>query len=181
MFSAWPQLKDFCGDSQPVNRRCAPVFRHGRACKVGNIHLSSEGSRLSSRRSHRSLPPGKRHRRPQMHSREWEVRGTSLSTEEREAERRKTHLVTAAACFPDRREIEATATPFDAPSRRLKTPGPFFRGRGRTAISRRRLSQSSHAQWQSPVVGPDGYPRPPESVLTRHSRRRRSCPTPDAS
>jgi hypothetical protein len=41
----------------------------------------------------RRLLPAKRHRCPQNHSREWEVQWTSLSTEEREAERRKTHLV----------------------------------------------------------------------------------------
>ncbi|HXO70759.1 MAG TPA: hypothetical protein VN838_17500, partial [Bradyrhizobium sp.] len=44
-------------------------------------------------RFHRMLlSPGKRHRCPQIASREWEVRGTSPSKEEGAAERRKTRL-----------------------------------------------------------------------------------------
>ena len=43
---------------------------------------------------------GKRHRRPQNPLREWGVRGTSLSTEEREAERRKAHLGNGRGLFP---------------------------------------------------------------------------------
>src|SRR6185295_11049251 len=53
------------------------------------------------------FPPGKRHRCPQIPSREWWVHKTSLEKKRgrRNAERRT--LVTAAACFPDRRETEA--------------------------------------------------------------------------
>src|SRR4051812_37884542 len=43
---------------------------------------------------------GERHRCPQMPSREWEVRGTSPSKEEREAERRKAHLGNSRGLFP---------------------------------------------------------------------------------
>jgi hypothetical protein len=56
---------------------------------------------------------GERHRCPQIASREGEVRRTSLSKEEREAERRKAHLgVTAAAYFQDCLETEAHGNAF---------------------------------------------------------------------
>src|SRR3954471_20766212 len=67
------------------------------------------------------LPRAERHRCPQIYLREWEAQGTSLSIKRgrRNAERRT--LVTAAACFPDRRETEAHGNAFRRPPRRLKT------------------------------------------------------------
>ncbi len=41
------------------------------------------------------------------------------------------------------------------------------------ALSHTFIQPASSHRRQSPVVGPDGDPRPPESVLTRHGRRRR--------
>jgi hypothetical protein len=46
------------------------------------------------------LSPAERHRCPQIPSREWEFQGTSLSKEEREAERRKAHLGNGRGLFP---------------------------------------------------------------------------------
>jgi ribosomal protein L32 len=53
------------------------------------------------------LPPGKRHRRPQIPLRELGFQKTSLDKKRgrRNAERRT--LVTAAACFPNCRKTEA--------------------------------------------------------------------------
>jgi hypothetical protein len=50
--------------------------------------------------------------------------------------------------------------------------GPCFLGRGLCRFPRFGLSQSSRFR-QSPVVGPDGDPRPPGSVRARHVRGRR--------
>src|ERR1700710_2412430 len=105
----------------------------------------------------------------------------------RSAERR-TLSVETAACFPDRREIEATATPFDAPSRRLKTPGPRFRGLGRPKPRRfRRLPVPVQpTPVADPVMGrtvtqglPSAWGTPPTpagAAPTSRSKRPRNAP-----
>jgi hypothetical protein len=71
----------------------------------------------------------KRHRCPQIPSREWEVRGLP-PTKGREAERRKAHHNRAAACFPDCRKTEAHGNAFQRPAGATSsTLGPFFRHR----------------------------------------------------
>jgi hypothetical protein len=70
-----------------------------------------------------------------------------------------------------------TATPFGAPSRRLKT---LVRSSGDVAtlgdFAPHACPRPASSQWQSPVVGPDGNPGPPEPVLARHNLRRRIRP-----
>ncbi len=108
------------------------------------------------------LTPGKRHRCPQIPSREWEFQKTSLDKKRgrRNAERRT--LVTAAACFPDRRETEAHGNASQ------RSVAAFFKTSVRSSGD---LAHGDFAplpvpvqphQWQSPIMGPDGNPRPPE-------------------
>ncbi len=120
--------------------------------------------------------------------REWLGFGSSRK---REAERRKARLGSgAAACFPERRESAAAETPFDAPPRLFcpRDRASAFRPRSADDLRRGLASipaafaavhpfASSHLR-QSPVVGPDGYPRPPECARRRppHARRRRIPP-----
>ena len=128
--SAWSQFKDFCEESQPLKREkigrpreLRPSSPRMRGSSIPEspssaIHLASTLEYWVARSSramtgdraaatsllHRAV----RHRRPQIALREWEFSGPSLSIEKRggrNAARRT--LVTAAACFPDRRETEA--------------------------------------------------------------------------
>ena len=141
------------------------------------------GVRLARITSH--LHADKRHRRPQIPSRELGFRKPPLKRKRgrRNAERRT--LVTAAACFPDRRETEAHGNA----SRRsvaaiflasVRSPGDLGGpcGLEHGDFAPLRLSPSSQLQWQCPVMGPDGNPRPPECAERRppHARRRRSHP-----
>ena len=70
-----------------------------------------------------------------------------------------------------------TATPPGAPPRRLKT---LVRSSGDLAtlgdFAPHACPRPASSQWQSPVVGPDGNPGPPEPVLARHNLRRRIRP-----
>ena len=89
--------------------------------------------------------------------------------------------MSAAASPPDRRRPEAAETPFDAPPWRFLSPGPCFRARAlRYPAGFRPPSPvpSSRQKRQSPVVGPDDYPRPPEYAGLRlpHARRRHLPP-----
>src|SRR3954452_1269807 len=67
--------------------------------------------------------------------------------------------------------------PSDAPPRRLKT---LVRSSGDLAtlgdFAPHACPRPASSQWQSPVVGPDGNPGPPEPVLARHNLRRRIRP-----
>src|SRR3954451_12577894 len=92
----------------------------------------------------------------------------------RNAERRT--LVTAAAYFPDCRETEAHGNASQRPAAATSSSlGPDFRAQARASSPSRQafahLSpvSSSHLR-QSPVVGSDGYPRPPGSAFAKHSR-----------
>jgi hypothetical protein len=58
---------------------------------------------------------------------------------------------------PHRRQVYAVCDCYG----RFLSPGPCFLGRGAGRFPRFCLSQSSRFR-QSPVMGPDGYPRPPE-------------------
>ena len=96
--------------------------------------------------------------------------------------RRKTHLGNGRGLFPDCRRQRHTATPL----RRLRRgdffdPGTVLPAQARASSPSRQAFAhpspvpSSHLR-QSPVVGSDGYPRPPGSMLARHGRGRRIRP-----
>src|SRR5882757_11546636 len=74
-----------------------------------------------------------------------------------------------------------TATPLSVPPRRLLRPWDLTSERRREQarhpgrFPHPSPVSSSHLR-QRPVVGPDGYPRPPDAMLARHSRRRRIRP-----
>jgi hypothetical protein len=97
----------------------------------------------------------------------------------RNAERRT--LVTAAAYLPDCRKTEAHGNACSALRRGVLRPWSVLPGTWQpSAISRRTPVPVQPGYWQSPVVGPDGNPGPPEPVLARHNLRRRislqGCP-----
>src|SRR3954471_19418318 len=94
--------------------------------------------------------------------------------------------VTGRGVFPKRREQRHTATPV-----RRSTCGDFFvpgtvlpgRGEAFAMIPRAfalSLQPRPAIEGSAPSLGTDGYPRPPGSLLARHSRGRRidrqGCP-----
>src|SRR5882757_8969985 len=96
--------------------------------------------------------------------------------EKREAERRKAHLGNGRGLFPGLPGNRGTRQRLSA-SRRgdFFDPGTVLPARGEAcamipkafALS---LQSRPAIEGSAPLVGPDDYPRPPESVLARHSR-----------
>src|SRR3954465_1452753 len=91
--------------------------------------------------------------------------------------------VTAAAYFPDRRQTEAHGNASRRSVTAISVPGTGSSERGREQARHpgrfpHPSPVSSSQLRQRPVVGTDGYPRPPECPEGRplHARRRRSHP-----
>jgi hypothetical protein len=146
--------------------------RHGRISRCTHTGISRASATLMSAAS-RELRARKRHRRPQIASRVWEFQGASPSFKEREAERRKAHLGNSRGVFPGSPGNRGTRQRLAASRRRrLKDPGPLFRGLGSWRFRAARLSPSSQHTVADPC-GPGGNPRPPETVLARHAFGRR--------
>ena len=128
------------------------------------------------------LPAGKRHRCPQIASREWEVQ-LSPSDKGEGGGTPKGAPNRAAACFPDCRKAEAHGNAFQRPAAATSsTLGPVLPGTGASKLAIQagyptlHRHPSSHLR-QRPVVGTDGYPRPPGCAgHDPHARRRRIPP-----
>ena len=125
------------------------------------------------------LLPGSRHRRPQIALRVWEVQGPRSPSRRGRWKRRKAQLGNGRGLSSGSPEDRCTRQRLSALHRGVLRPRSVLPGTWQpSAISRRMPVPVQPGYWQSPIVGPDGNPRPPECGELRWlpARRRRSHP-----
>jgi hypothetical protein len=129
------------------------------------------------------LSRAKRHRCPQIPSREWEVQFLPPA-KGREAERRKAHHNRAAACFPDCRKTEAHGNASQRPAAATSSSlGPCFRQQARDQLADPgRFPHLSPTPVQplkaEPHSGPGRLPKAPRVREERPPRPQAPHPAP---